>query len=176
MIFGREEVSEIVPAERTGGVLRPQVKRNSQGFHDIRAADGRGAGAVAVLGDQHPRRRRQERDGRGDVKGAQAIAAGADNVEDFMSAGFGIERWGNGFVAQGAGEGGDFAGGFAFFRQRGQEIGLDRGWNFFIGELFHRPADLLVVERSRRAELLSEFFEHRGMLSFVAAGSNRKCA
>ena len=51
---------------------------------------------------------------------------------------------------------------FAFFRQRGQEIGLDRGRNFFVGELFHCLADLLVVERSRRAELLSELFEHGG--------------
>ncbi len=93
MIFGREEVSEVVPAKRTDGVLRPQIKRNPQCFHDIRAADGRGAGAVAVLGDQHPPRCRHKRNGRGDIKSAQAVAAGADNVEDFASAGFGIERW-----------------------------------------------------------------------------------
>ena len=110
----------------------------------------------------------KKRGGRGNVERAQAVAAGADNVEDFAGAGFGIERRWNGFVAQRAGESGDFAGGFAFFRQRGQKIGLDHGRNFFVGELFHGLADLLVVERSRGGELLGELFEHARILSVGA--------
>jgi hypothetical protein len=42
--------------------------------------------------------------------------------------------------------------------------------------MFHGLADLLVVERLRRAELLSELFEHGEILSFGAVSSNRKFA
>ena len=47
---------------------------------------------LPCLATRAPPRRGHERDGRGDVKGAQAVAAGADDIEDFVRADFGIER------------------------------------------------------------------------------------
>ena len=174
MILGRKEVSEIVPVKRTDGVLRSQIKRNPQRFHYIRTADGRGMSAIAVFGDQHSRRRRNERDRRGDIKRAQPVAAGADDVENFPSANSRIERRLDGFVAQGAGKRGDFAGGFTFLCQRVEESGFDSGRNFLIGKLFHGEMDLHIVERLSGAELLRELFQHGLILKTGAAGSKWK--
>ena len=103
-----------------------------------------------MLGDRDAGGGANHRGGRGNVEGAEPVAAGADDVEDFAGRPpSGIERRGNGFVAQRAGERGDFTGRLAFLRQRGQEIGLDRRGNFFIGQLIHGLADLLVRERFR---------------------------
>ena len=78
----------------------------------------------------------------------EPVAAGADDVENFARAGFGIQRRRDGFVAQRAGERGDFLRRFAFLRERGQKIGLDRRRNFFVGQLLDGQTDLLV----RRAD------------------------
>ena len=49
---------------------------------------------------------------------------------------------------------------FRLFAQRGQKIGLDGRWNFFVGQLFHGLTYLRFRERLRGGELLGQFFEH----------------
>ena len=91
-----------------------------------------------MLGHGHAGGGAKDGDGGGNVERAQAVAAGADDVED--CAGFTpviFNRRLDGFVAQGAGEGGDFLRRFALFRERSKEIGLKIGRNFFAGEMFH---------------------------------------
>jgi hypothetical protein len=72
------------------------------------------------------------------------------------------------------GERGNFTGGFAFLRQRGQEAGLDRRRNFFIGQLIHGLADLPVRERVRLGELSGELLEHGMILRTGNGGLKRK--
>ncbi len=128
-----------------------------------------------MLGDGDSGGGAEDGGGGGNVDGAEAVAAGADDIEDFAGACFGVERRGNGFVAERAGERGDFGWRFAFLREGGQEAGLEIRRNGFIGEPVNGLPDLFIVERTGGGELLDEFFEHAMILGLNASGSNRKC-
>jgi len=68
-----------------------------------------------VLGNGYAGRGANQRGGGGDVERAQAVAAGADHIENFAAVPpGGIKRRGNGLVAQRPGERGDFVRGLAF--------------------------------------------------------------
>ena len=106
------------------GAYRPDHIILAQGLNHVRAADGRGHGAVAVLGHGHAGGGAQDGAGGGNVERAQPVAAGANDVEDFPRAGFGVERRRNGFLAQRGGKRGDFLRRLAFLRERDEKIRL----------------------------------------------------
>jgi len=81
-------------------------------------------------------------------------------------------RQGDGFLVQGAGEGGDFAGRLAFLRERDEKFRLARRRNFFIGQQFDGGVDLRVLQRLRGGELLNERCEHARILRRRAGGRN----
>ena len=116
MKIRREEKRETVLAQRARRVRRRQVNPDAERFNHVRAADRRGHGAVAVLGHGHAGGGAKDGDGGGNVERAQAVAAGADDVEDFARvAPVLFNRRRDGFFAQRAGEGGDFLRRFALF-------------------------------------------------------------
>jgi len=172
--LGAKKKREAMLAQRTRSFLRPQVKSESQRLHHIRAADQRGAGAVAVFGHPHARRRAQNRRCGGDVERAQAVAAGANDIEDFAGADGGVERRLDGFGAQGAGERGDFRDRFSFARKLAQKIGLGGGSHRFVHEQLDGFKHLLVRERLRGGQLADEFVQHRAILGFRARSKSRK--
>ena len=98
------------------GFFGRQINPDAKRLQHVGTASLRGDGAVAVFGHGHTGG--GAKDGRrgGDVERAEAVAAGANDVEDF--AGFApvfFNRRLDGFVAERAGEGGDFLRRFAFF-------------------------------------------------------------
>jgi hypothetical protein len=125
-----------------------------------------------MLGDGHAGSGANNRSRRGNVDCSKAVAAGADDIQDFAGAGLRVERRLDGFVAQRAGERGDFFNCLALFCERGQKIGFDIRRNFFIGELLDGLADFLVRQRTRVGELACELFEHARSLSVGGRGSN----
>ena len=128
-----------------------------------------------MLGDGHAGGGAYNGGGGGNVERAQAVAAGADDVEDFPGARVSASSGGGMDLSRKARANAAISPGVSpFLRERGQKIGFDRRGNFFVGELFNRLADLLVRERMRGGKLLDEFFEHGTILRFLAAGSNRK--
>jgi hypothetical protein len=117
-----------------------------------------------VFGHGHAGGGADQGGGGGNVEGPQPVAAGADHVENFLRTGRRVERRGDGFIAQGAGEGGDFGGRFAFLRQRGQKIGLERRRHGFIGQRFDSDADLFVGQRPGGGQLSGKRCKHAMML------------
>ena len=88
MKIRREEKREVVFAQRARRVRRRQIHPDAEFFDHVRAADRRGHGAVAVLGHGHAGGGAQNGDGGGNVERAQAVAAGADHVENFARPAF----------------------------------------------------------------------------------------
>ena len=66
----------------------------------------------------------------------------------------------NGPGAQLARKGGDFADGFPFGRQGGEEIGFAGRWNLFANEVAHGKCDLLVGQRVAAGELFNQSLQH----------------
>ena len=160
------------------GLRRCQIHTDAERLNHVGAANRRGDGAIAVLGHGHARGGAQDGDGGGDVERAQAVAAGADDVEDFAGFAPGVfNRRRDGFVAQGAGEVGDFLRRFALFCEGGQEVSLGSGGNFFAGKPFNRLPYLRFCKCLRGVELSSQLFErfrHGRIVRLRAPGSNRK--
>ena len=152
---------------------RCQICPDAEGLEDIGAADGGGDRAVAVLGHGHAGGGAQNGDGGGNVEGAEVVAPGANDIEYLARlAPVFFDGREDGFFAQGGGEGGDFAGRFAFLRERGQKISLDVRRNFFLGKLFNCQPRLLVTERLRGGQLRNELLDHGAILNHGARGSN----
>lgn len=144
---------------------------NTEGFEHIRTTRLGSNGAIAVFGDDDAGGGAEDGGGGGNVEGAQAIAAGADDIEDFPGASGGIQREGDGFIVQGADESRDFIGGFAFLGQGAQEIGFEGDGNGFGGEAIDGLPDLVAGQGVTVAELLDERFEHGHMLRLGGAVS-----
>ena len=125
-----------------------------------------------MLGDRDAGGSAKNGDGGGNVERAQAVATGADDVEDFAGAGFGGERWRNGFFAQRGGERGDFHRRLAFQRERDQKFRFGRRRNFFIGQIFDGADHLRHRQRLAGGELASECFQHGAILRGGAKGTN----
>jgi hypothetical protein len=128
-----------------------------------------------VLGDRNAGGGANQRGGGGNIKCAETVTTGADNIENF--AGLpptGLERRSNGFVTQRTGERSDFTGRLAFLCQRDQKVGFDGRRNLFIGQLLHGVANLFVRKRLRIGQLVSEFFEHGTSLRMRNGHSRRK--
>ena len=160
MIFRREEKGELMLAQRTRGLVRRPIDFHAERFEHVRAAGLRCDGPVAMFGHGDS--------GRGDdnchcgrnVECAEPVAAGAADVEDFARARFRVERRVNGPGAQIPGKGGDFADGFSFAREGGEEIGFARHRNLFANEVAHGECDLLVGQRMAAGELFNQSFQH----------------
>ena len=125
-----------------------------------------------MLGHDHAGGGAQEGDGGGNVERAQAIAAGADHIEDFAAARGGVQRWREGFLAQGGGERGDFRRRLAFVRQRHEEIRLHLGRHPFIRQTFDGSARLLRRQGLRGGKLFGEGIQHGAILRRGAKGTN----
>src|SRR5207249_4272825 len=106
-------------------------------------------------------RRDKNRDGRGNVKRAETIAAGAADIEDFARARRGVERRLDGSVAQFAREGGNLPGGLAFTRQRREKIRFRFGRHTLVNELADGGGYLFVRQRKAARELFNQLLQHR---------------
>src|SRR5687767_874519 len=122
---------------------------------------------IAVLRDRHPRRGNHQSDRRRDVKCLQVIAASTAHIHAFAR-----EGWTDGLVAQLARERRDLISRLAFYRQRGQEIGLRFDRHVFLNQSRHRLRHLLAGQRSRSVELLSQRFEHARIVSYAKSRIN----
>ena len=167
-----KEKGEAVIAQRVRRFRRRQIHADAERFNHVRAADGGGHGAVAVFGHGHAGGGAEDGGGGGNVERAEVVAAGADHVENFPRAGFGVERRRNGFFAQRGGEGGDFFRRLAFLRQRDEKVRFRRRGNFFIRQLFDGLGDLIVRQRLSGGELFGESFQHGAMLRCRTKGTN----
>ena len=155
-------------AQPARGRFRLQIGPDAQRFEHVGAARLRSDGAVAVLGHRHPGGGGDEGDGGGNVKCVEPVAACSANVQNLTGAGFGIQGRGNGFVAQRAGEGGDFRNAFPFARQRCEEFRLDRRGKIRVGQGFHRARHLRVGQRLLVSQLLCQDFKHPWRLEHPA--------
>src|SRR5690606_4160893 len=81
VVGGREHEADAHRFDAFGDLFGAHVDVDAQGLEHVCAARRRGGAAVAVFGDLHPRRRRNEH-GRGrNVEGVGAVAARAAHVE-----------------------------------------------------------------------------------------------
>ena len=107
-----------------------------------------------MLGDGHTRRRAQNRGGGGDVEGAKAIAARANDVENLARlAPVFFNRRRDGFLAQRGRKRGDFLVRLAFLREGDEEIRLCWRGNSFVRQKFDGLAHLLRRQGLRGGKL-----------------------
>ena len=105
-------------------------------------ARGRARGAVAVLRDRRAGSRSHERRRRRDVEGAGAVAAGADDVDEWCAR----RRDGDHVLAHRLGEAGDLVGRLALRPQRDEEAGDLGGCRLAVHDRAHQLVCVLAGE------------------------------
>jgi hypothetical protein len=95
-----------------------------------------------VLDDPDPRCRRDKGHGGGNVKRAEAVAAGAHDIQQLVVSQFGLDLRLEGAAAQFGCERDDFLERFAFARELAEEIRLDGRLHLLVHQLFDRKAHL----------------------------------
>ncbi len=78
------------------GLRRGQIYFNAERLKHVRAAGLRSNRPVTMLGDGHAGGGTDDGGGRGNVDGAEAVASGADDIENFTRTGLGrraAARW-----------------------------------------------------------------------------------
>ena len=111
--------------------------------------------------------------GGGNVECAEAITAGADDVENLILFAPRIfNRRLDRFFAERAGKGGNFFGCFAFLGEAGEKFRLGRRGDGFVRERRDGVPHLFRRQGLRGGELNGESFEHDAILRWHAKGTN----
>ncbi len=162
MVRGGEHEAEAELVDRLRDPLRGLLEAEAELLEHVRRAGRRRDGAIAVLRDAGPGRRRHDRGRRRDVERAGAVAAGAGGVDQVVA----LRPHGQDVLPHRLGAAGDLVGRLALEAERDEEaadLGLRR---LAAHDLAHhlaaaRPPELLPVQ-----EVGERLLDHRRSRKF----------
>jgi hypothetical protein len=160
MIVGGKDKPEAVAADAVREVRRGKLDTDAEFLKHIRAPALGGDGPVAVFDHAGASGGQNEHAGGGDVEKVEPVSAGPTDIQ--KGPGEGLERDGNRFCKEAAGERGDFGGGLPFFSEGLEKIDFFGGWGLGLEQGVEGFQGLGVGEVLGEEEARGEVREHGG--------------
>jgi hypothetical protein len=156
VIVGREQEGDAEQVDGTGRALGREIDLDAELLEHVRAAGAARDRPVAVLGDRHAARGRDERHRGRDVEGAGVVPAGAARVDERLP----VRADRSDPAPHRLGESRDLLRRFALHAQRHRERG-DLGGRRAAGQdLFHRGLSVGDLERVAVHRALDGSLDH----------------